>query len=149
MSSTPRAILFEDTILPKYAHLIDVMTNRLELPEETKSWFFHFSVCVGIQKTDQSDAVILHSERALDAFQKISIKTRGSLQKQFSDDDFTSVLEDWRNTLITMVRIAQSKEACTWTGDATKEEISDFPRKLKNMQKFFEIQERKNNDSED
>ena len=115
-------IVFEGSLLPQYAYNIDLASNLLDnVPEGTKSWFFHFTVCAGVNKEEQTPHVIEHSRVLLCAITQSAFSLKRSLCEKYGNSTAETMLASWQVTLKEMIRLSENKRQVHWTGELVKQ----------------------------
>lgn len=112
-----RPIIFEGTELPDVTIAIDHLGMHDNLPgisEETSEWLWHFTVCVGRKKTDDSATVLLRATEALNLAKQHRDNLKQTVPKHFQGPLEPEVIDDWIAALETIVGIASTCESCSW-----------------------------------
>ena len=118
--STPRDLYFEDVLLPKWAHAIDVLPISIlrDLRFRFSHWFFRFTVCVGRVRRSPTYAIQGHCERLLDVIaRRRSEILKGIPLRSTIRDSPNEVLDQWIATLEQMIELSAGKKSCTWYAD--------------------------------
>src|SRR4051812_38252674 len=73
--STPRALYFEDILLPRWAQEIDVLPisvlgDLVKLTFNFSHWFFRFSVCIGRVRRSPTISIRTHCRQLLDVIRR-------------------------------------------------------------------------------
>ena len=118
--STPRNLFFEDILLPKWAHAIDVLPNSIlrDLNFRTQTWFFRFSVCIGRVRRSPTLAIRRHCEQLLGeihrrrSFILVNIPIRSRIRETPE-----VVLAQWTAALNQMIELSAGKKSCSWYAD--------------------------------
>jgi hypothetical protein len=112
-----RPIIFEGTQLPDATIAIDHLGMHDNLPgisERTSEWLWHFTICVGRNKTDDSEAVLLHATEALNLAKQHRDNLMQTVPKHFQRTFEPEVVDDWIDALETIVVIASNRKSCSW-----------------------------------
>jgi hypothetical protein len=119
--STPRDLFFEDVLLPKWAHEIDVLPISIlrGLGFRFSHWFFRFTVCVGRVRRSPTYAIRSHCEPLLGIIhhRRKEILELIPLRSTIKDPP-REVLDQWTITLEKMLALAAGKKSCSWYADA-------------------------------
>lgn len=118
--SLPRALYFEDTLMPRWAQQIDVLPISVlgGLGFRFGHWFFRFTVCVGRVRRSPASAIHRHCSRLLKGIKAcreeilVQIPIRSTIK-----DSPKEVLDQWAFTLRRMLELAEGKRSCTWYAD--------------------------------
>ncbi len=108
-----RPIFFEGIELPGSAIEIDVLGMYGHLPEmseEASLWLWHFTICVGVEKSDESAKIIPLVREVLG----LVTANRSRLLNRLKQTD-GQTLDEWILTLNTILEVAGRQPYCTWT----------------------------------
>ena len=108
-----RPIFFEGVELPGSAIAIDTLGMYGHLPEmseEASLWLWQFTICVGVEKCDDSSKIILLVEEVLE----LVTTNRARLLERLKPKD-EQTLDEWISTLRTLLEVARQKPFCSWT----------------------------------
>jgi len=118
--SNPRDLYFEDTLMPKWAHELDVLPISVlgDLGFRFNHWFFRFTVCVGRVRRSPTSAIRRHCMQLLEVIKGRRAEIleripRRSTIKAPSEE----VLDQWVRTLDQMIELSTGKKSCTWYAD--------------------------------
>jgi hypothetical protein len=104
-------IIFEDVKLPCFAFNIDLASNLIDnVTEETKSWFFHFTVCADVRKSAQASEALSHSKGLLEAILAATSSLKEYLRAKQDDSTVEAMIRSWQSTLQEMIRLSENKK---------------------------------------
>lgn len=112
-------IVFNNIELPRESVFIDICaSSRIikDISEEMSLWFWQFTICVGLTKTENSSIVIKYATE----LNKLIIKNRERILKKlimlYGSENADSIINSWQRTLNIMIETAEQSETCTWSG---------------------------------
>jgi hypothetical protein len=119
--TTPRDLFFEDVLMPRWAHEIDILPISVlgDLNFRFSHWFFRFSVCAGRVRRSPTFAIRCHCKELLDVIhrRREEILLRIPIRSGIKDCP-NEVLDQWTTTLKKMIELSAGKKSCTWYADA-------------------------------
>lgn len=136
--STPRDLYFEDVLLPRWAHEIDVLPISVlgDLGFRFSHWFFRFTVCVGRVRRSPATAIRRHCHGLLAIIEqrRVEILERIPVRSRIKESPRT-VLDQWTLTLQRMIELSAGKKSCSWYADGHPSDPgwpgwSDYVKKL-------------------
>jgi len=118
--STPRDLFFEDVLLPRWAHEIDVLPISVlgDLGFRFSHWFFRFTICVGEIRRSPTYAIQRHCRELLEIIHRRNAEILEKIPVHSTIKESPhEVLEQWKLTLKKMIALSAGKKSCTWYAD--------------------------------
>jgi hypothetical protein len=110
-------IQFEGITLPRYAFNIDLASNNLpDLPEETQSWFFHFTACRGVDECKASAEVIKYCKSFLAGISAHTVHLKKELSAKFDEPTIDVMIKSWKSSAELMIQLSENRDRVNWTG---------------------------------
>jgi hypothetical protein len=113
-------IYFENEELSEYAFNIDLAASVRIIPridENLAHWFWQFSICGGVRKTDNTATIERHILRLKELLHNSKVKSINTLAKLFeSHDEANKIYESWIQVLEQILTLCKGKETCSWEG---------------------------------
>ncbi len=113
-------VLFQGRQLPPFAITLDVAANNeaLEgLDEETATWFWRFTICVGTTRREKSDIVLRHVNVLSTKLRAEGESLVPEIAKRFPNSDARRILRDWTECLRIICEEAKKTDECEWSAE--------------------------------
>ena len=115
-------IEFEGIQLPPFAHNIDLASNTIDdVPESVKSWFFHFTVCVGTANSAPGSEALQNCRLLHRAIGENRGQMIENVTQRFDDQMAGEMIDSWIESLEVMMRLSEDKDSVNWTGTLTEQ----------------------------
>lgn len=114
-------IVFQNRPLPPFASVLDVAANNRTFEgfdEEAATWFWRFTICVGVIRREKSICVVRHSNILNEKLNEDGETLLPEIARRFPNCDAAAVLRDWVTALRIILEEAQKVEECEWTAAA-------------------------------
>jgi hypothetical protein len=114
-------IYFEQTPLPQWAKLIDiVVVNQSipELPEDLIDWWWRFPICADRWRSAKSDEIIAQTTALERVLKHHEIEVIHEIETRFNAMriDASKIHAQWMQTVELMRAIASDQDECSWIG---------------------------------